>query len=360
MKRKDKSLARSDRGFDSQKFWRHYVATVDTDEQWEEERPQQGRGSSRLFLFLLLFHIFLIASVVLFNLVSDRPKPVFVDNSLPSKTTNPSTKGTSSTTEKVGTGSNGGSATKGETTEHRVSQADTMKSIASTYGTTQEEIARLNHIDSSTQLAVGSVLRVPKPKSKPVELPPALQPARVEEKIIAAQTTTLPTNSQMFAAIEPTPAPKKDKVESTASMEFKAETIASKPPEEKPKAKVEDSPPPAPKPKATETKAVVRNDPPKAPETKPTSKPEPTKAAPSVAKSSEPAKPAASKSAEAAKPATTKPAVSSRTHTVKPKDTFYSISRKYGVNVNDLMKINGVTDPGKLREGTVLKIPAAK
>lgn len=363
MKRKDKSLAKSDRGFDSQKFWRHYVATVDTDEQWEEDRPQQGRGSSRLFLFLLLFHIFLIGSVVLFNLVSDRPKPVFVDNSLPSKTGSSTKKDKApvATSGKTGTETNGVPATKAETVEHRVSQADTMKSIASTYGTTQDEIARMNHIDVSTPLAVGSVLRVPKPKDKPMQLPPALQPARVEEKIIAAQTTTtLPTNSQMFAAMEPVPSPKNDKVESTASMEFKAETIASKPPEEKPKVKVEDSPPPAPKPKATETKAVVRDDPPKATETKAAAKPEPAKPAPSVAKATPTTKPAVAKTAEPAKAAAAKPSASTRSHTVKPKDTFYSISRKYGVNVNDLMKINGVTDPGKLREGTVLKVPAAK
>src|SRR6187399_681650 len=87
MKPKPEILEKSDRGFDSQTFWRHYVATVDTDHEWEEERPQQGRGSNRLFLFLLLFHVFLIGSVVLSTLVSERPKPVFVDNSTPPKNT---------------------------------------------------------------------------------------------------------------------------------------------------------------------------------------------------------------------------------------------------------------------------------
>src|SRR3954463_15641924 len=86
MKPKTKTLEKSDPGFDANTFWRHYVATVDTDHEWDEERPQQGRGSNRLFLFLLLFHIFLIGSVVLYNLVSERPKPVFVDNSTPTKT----------------------------------------------------------------------------------------------------------------------------------------------------------------------------------------------------------------------------------------------------------------------------------
>src|SRR5215212_1523883 len=92
MKPKPKTLEKSDRGFDANTFWRHYVATVDTDHEWDEESPQQGRSSNRLFLFLLLFHVFLIGSVVLYNLVSERPKPVFVDNSAPQKNTGSSTK----------------------------------------------------------------------------------------------------------------------------------------------------------------------------------------------------------------------------------------------------------------------------
>ena len=45
------------------------------------------------------------------------------------------------------------------------------------------------------------------------------------------------------------------------------------------------------------------------------------------------------------------------THMVKPKETFYSISRKYHVSVDTLMKLNGYTDPGRLREGVTLKVP---
>ena len=85
MKTKSKPLEASDPGFDSESFWRHYVATVDGDQGWAEERPQHGRGSNRLFLFLLLFHIFLIGSVVLYNLVSEKPRPVFADGSAASR-----------------------------------------------------------------------------------------------------------------------------------------------------------------------------------------------------------------------------------------------------------------------------------
>jgi LysM repeat protein len=359
MKPKPETLEKSDRGFDSKTFWRHYVATVDTDHEWDEERPQQGRGSNRLFLFLLLLHVFLIGSVVLYNLVSERPKPVFVDNSTPTKTTDVK-KAPSHATQ----GPNFNVMTAGkqqETVEHRVEQGDSLKSIADASGATQDEIAKLNHIDVNMQLAVGSVLRVPKAKarSSPSVIPVGMQPSHVEAKIVSVQATTAPTNAKMFAAVEPAPSPRK------------AETVASKLPEDKPMSKVEDTPPPALKPKVT---AKVEESPPPAPKPKftakveespPTAKQKPTEAkaisrtetTPAhTAKASETAK------SENARPVatanTSKPVSSGATHTVKPKETFYSIARKLGVKVDDLMKVNGITDPGKLREGAVLKVPA--
>lgn len=45
------------------------------------------------------------------------------------------------------------------------------------------------------------------------------------------------------------------------------------------------------------------------------------------------------------------------TYTVKPGDTLYRISVNHGVNVNDLMRVNGITDPTKLAVGRTLTIP---
>ncbi len=344
MKAKTKTHDKPDRGFDAKTFWRHYVATVDTEHDWEEERPEQGRTSNRLFLFLLLFHIFLIGSVVLYNLVSERPKPVFVDNSLPSKVVNSSKQKPSPSP----TGTATGASKQVETVQHRVEQGESLKSIADAAGCTQEEIATLNHFDVNMQLAVGSVLRVPKSNDKPgaSAIPAGVQPARVAESVVAVQNTTAATTAKFFA---PEPAPSPKKVE-TALEPMKPATVASKLPEEKAKPKVEDSPPPAPAPKVV---AKVAEAPP-APKAKPTEvkaverKESP---APAVTKTAELAKPAAA----VAKPKTEAGTVS---HTVKPRETFYSISRKYGVKVDELMRINGITDPGKLREGVVLKVPA--
>jgi LysM repeat protein len=44
-------------------------------------------------------------------------------------------------------------------------------------------------------------------------------------------------------------------------------------------------------------------------------------------------------------------------HTVKKGETIYSISLSYGVSTEALMKLNGITDPSKLKVNQKLKIP---
>ena len=48
---------------------------------------------------------------------------------------------------------------------------------------------------------------------------------------------------------------------------------------------------------------------------------------------------------------------SGRTHTVRPKETLYGISRQYGVNLEDLVRANGIANPSAVPVGTVLRIP---
>ena len=51
-------------------------------------------------------------------------------------------------------------------------------------------------------------------------------------------------------------------------------------------------------------------------------------------------------------------AVSAATHLVKKGETFYSLSRKYGVSTSAIMKVNGISDKGLLIAGSRIKIPA--
>lgn len=44
-------------------------------------------------------------------------------------------------------------------------------------------------------------------------------------------------------------------------------------------------------------------------------------------------------------------------HRVQKGDTLYSLSRKYGVSVDDIMKQNGLSSPNQLKTGIILQIP---
>ena len=46
-----------------------------------------------------------------------------------------------------------------------------------------------------------------------------------------------------------------------------------------------------------------------------------------------------------------------KVHTVLRGETFYSIARTFGIKAEDLMKYNGISDPGRLLVGQRLKIP---
>lgn len=56
--------------------------------------------------------------------------------------------------------------------------------------------------------------------------------------------------------------------------------------------------------------------------------------------------------------ATTAFAVDPRTHTLEKGETLYSVSRKYQVPYEALAAANGITDPTKLKTGTLLIIPS--
>ena len=74
----------------------------------------------------------------------------------------------------------------------------------------------------------------------------------------------------------------------------------------------------------------------------------------------EPLAPAASiaPSAPVAPIATEAPAGWTGTHTVTARDNLYGIAKRYSVKVSELQAANGITDPSKMRAGTVLKVPA--
>jgi LysM repeat protein len=326
MKTKSNPPKSLQRGFNAERFWRHYVAAVESDDaSWSAEQTKGG-NAGRIFMFLLLFHVFLIGAAVLFNVVAERPRPEFVDSTKPvPKPTAPTQKVTQN--EKPKAPPAVPVVSRPNTVAITVSATDTLKSIAEKAGATPAEIAQLNRIDPNTQVAPGSTLQVPTGRTAVV------QAAKVHHVTVAAHATTNVPKAgaaEAFQATQP-PSSISNPKPADAAPPSKVPTVADKLPRDTVKAKIpEADTPPAPKPAA----------------------------APAIAKESESQKVAPAKVTPVEKTAPAKTVTESRTHTVKPKDTFYSISRKYHVPVKELMRINGVTDPGRLREGTVLKIPA--
>jgi murein DD-endopeptidase MepM/ murein hydrolase activator NlpD len=49
-----------------------------------------------------------------------------------------------------------------------------------------------------------------------------------------------------------------------------------------------------------------------------------------------------------------------RVHTVLKGETVYSISRAYGIDRDELMRLNGISDPAKLQTGQRLRIPGSR
>src|SRR5207237_22785 len=46
-------------------------------------------------------------------------------------------------------------------------------------------------------------------------------------------------------------------------------------------------------------------------------------------------------------------------HVVKPGETLSGIAAQYGLTVDQLVTLNGITDPDRLTEGQTLKLPAS-
>ncbi len=353
---KPKTTPKTPKNFNSDTFWRHYVATDATDADMLEDEKKSG-NASRIFIFLLLLHAFFIGAVVLYNLVAERPKPAFADSTAPVKRSADTGKSTPLP------------AVQGKTVEYVVATGDSLKTIADKTGATQDEIVLLNGLDRGNSISVGKKLLVPDrapPQARPVATPQVPQPGPApQEVVVAVQNTTRPGVMETFRAVDPQTSDTKaaaqtskmaiqdappERTEAVAQIRPKME---DKLPEEPKPAKrnVEDSPPAARPAEAKPAPGRVAEPKPiaKVAEPKKTPAPAPAVAKPATAKPAE-AKPAA------AKPAAAKPG-KEIAHTVKAGETPYAIARKYGVTPDQLMRHNGVKDASKLKIGTVLKVP---
>lgn len=355
MKQKSHSDSKTQSGFNADQFRRHYVSAVDTDQTaaWSETESTGYLG--RVFMVLLLLHVFLIGAVVLYNVVADKPKVDLVEGTSNGKKTDAVKKEPAVASKpKPQDSAKPVAANKaGEMDEYQVRSGDSLKSITDATGVKAEDIIRANQLDTNGELYVGRKLLLPRKKAeepapKAVPVPAPVLPMASATPAKSGAPATSDANKQPVTVNSQDLAPKMVAKPKTVEMaKLQLEQAQPKPvavkvdgvvkemlPEEKTKPSVVSESAP-PKAKPVSTGGVT-----------------PAQEAPKVAA----VKPLPQKTETApVKPASVK---TGGTHGVKPGETFYSIARKYGVGINELMKVNGYTKAGTLRDGVKLKIPA--
>ncbi len=359
MKQKHRPTSKAQSGFNADQFRRHYVSAIDSEQSsaWSETESTGYLG--KVFMFLLLLHVFLIGAVVLYNVVADKPKGELVDHKSSNKKINPVKK--DAVVVKKANSKDLVNLTKTdkniEMDEYQVRSGDSLKSITDATGVKPEDIISINQLDTNGELFVGRKLMLPKKKA--VEATPKAVP-------IIAPIQQVASIASAKAIIPVVAAPKLS--EPVKSDEVAPKLVVKPKSVEMAKLELEKS---LPKPVAAKVQNTVKEalpiEKPKVDvvieQSLPKAKPVTEEAVTSLTETPKviAAKPVAVKTEKAVseKSSSTKMLnTSGSTHGVKPGETFYSIARKHGVGVNELMKLNGYTNGGSLREGVKLKVPS--
>lgn len=289
---------------------------------------------------------------------------------------------------------------------HTVQAGETARSISQMYGIRLKKLLRYNRMDRSDRLQVGQVmwLRERRPGNRPVEIiktpaapAPASQPIASQpntdlsdprlSQSASRPANTIPKNASERKLYKPKlvdskdePAPTESRVATTAP----SSTPASRPvekPVNTPAKPLEEEAEPVTNPKMTmqnsgSTQRVVIVRPENAgtsssdwdatpmrstpSATAPTSRPAERKPAEPAPVTASAKRPVTEPSEEASTPKTSAPARTSTSrslsHKVEPGQTYYSISRLYGVSVDDLLAWNNLTQNDKLSVGQSLVI----
>ena len=335
MKPKNPKSARSSSGLNMEGWRKLYVSGVETAAEDVPDTEPSG-NLARIFVVLLLVHVFLIGAIVLYNFMSDRPpRTSLVDNGLTNSNVKGSQQGAHATNAKSG-------KTDGAL-HYTVASGDTPASIAQKFGIEASALVRENHLEQVSLYPEMDLVIPGKQTPKVAQSAPVSKPADKPTPV-----AVIPPAATVPAAMEVKQDPPKGPAALAQNDKNKADSAVPQARLVAPPPAVEENPPQeATADTATATSGSTHAATP--------SKDKPSHTADSHTKDRD--------RDQDTPPATTKPAksdklaASGKTHTVTGKDTLYSISRKYKVKVDDLMKLNNITDPSKLRDGLKLKIP---
>jgi LysM repeat protein len=355
------------------------VALVTEEGEWNQHEPNSGMA--RMFVIMLIVHVALISGIILYDFMGDEETPQQTVTQA-ARAMSTSTGLPQAAPEVVNAQALAAADTQ-EFDNYEMRSGDSLKSIAAKFGTTEEDITKLNLIDKGLQIGPGTMLRVPKqavpsaipvdpktlkpmvatedvPKAVPVQDQPpvtkvpseAVKPSDAPASLSAAALTPM----SLVAPSEAPPAPTSlaAAADTSATVPAPVETVAPLPPPSNPRvvSLLKENAPPISKPKE-EPKQVAKAE--SKPLVRPTPVPPPSQMLKKIAD-----KPPATKKAEPVKKTVSTPpkATPARTHTLQSGETLYRLSSKYGVSVAAIQKANNIKNPNAMREGMKLVIPA--
>ncbi len=360
--------------------YKHNVAMVNQEAEWNQHEPNSGMA--RMFLVMLLIHIVVIGGIIVYDWLNgeDAPAPAMVSS------TSASTAPSALPPPAVNASDLAAQIPIEDCATYEWKSGDSIASVAKKLGVTEEVLIRMNMLDKGTQLENNSIIRYPKqPVVKAVALGvagvngelPVAAPAAPATSIAAAEAPmalivpgeqTFSFNPTIENELAPTPgsgsaAMVRPSVQETPPAAVTQEALGEPAVKaEVPKTVAEAPPAPAPTPevKKESLPKVEEVPPPARPEPKVTPKPVAQQEAevPKAIPVSRNSIPSTIEKAPAVKKKQPESVAKTRSYTVKPGETLYSIAIRNGTSVKALQAANKIAKPESLRDGMKLVIPA--
>jgi LysM repeat protein len=343
-------------------------ASAAAQDDWDDEVPQVRM--SRAFVVMLLLHLVAIGGLFAFHMWGEdkenppapaasaaaAPAPVTTVPLAAAETPLPGTEAPRAIPMPTDAEAPAAAPAVPSPNSHRLLKGETRELLAARFGITSEKLTAAN---PQATWAPGTTIRIPEPASEPDAVVSAATDADASAKL---QRTAPMAATPVTTAPERNPSLQPITDASADPLEPESGALAVG--ERQPDTYVQEKSTPAPKP-VSKTRTEAKAQPVRA---------EPAAATkPAVSKSSvrPVAKPATK--APSAKPSTevvvkTKPkttpeparSAGSRTHVVVKGDTIYNIARRYGFSANEIMRLNSLADPDRLRVGDRLRVPVRR
>jgi LysM repeat protein len=354
----------------SEKRRHHVTAFVNQEADWNQHEPTSG--FARMFIAMLILHVLIIGGIILSDSSSVAKAPAHAPaaQALMTKSKNEIASVPSRAPVVPAPATSGGE----EFEKYEVRSGDSLPMIVARFGVDLEELIELNHLDTNGGFAAGTVLQIPNHK---VAAPLQISAARPLPPMAVMPPSSSPTSDAASSLTDVTAsssAPVSDAHSTLVSLSTKSDSVPLLAPlPDVPAAAASttvaekltpDSPPPASsKPVVSKSDSVATHvEREKPAQKKPVVASAPPRPVPTpsemakrpVTKADAPPKAAVAKTATKAKPAT----AAGGTHTLAKGETLYGLSARYGVSVASLIKANNIKDPGKMRDGLKLVIPA--